>query len=100
MGYQPIYDGEFDLAISPDDGQALTCLLESVVKHKLYLINWASVGPAGGCPLVKLRGTRRQLLGWLNDYYDQSMVDFQRDNTSEAQTWANATEVFDISFVA
>lgn len=100
MGYQPIYDGEFDLAITSQNGQEMAGLLESVTRHKLFLVNWTTIGPAGGNPVVKLRGTRRQLLGWLNDYYDTSWLDFKRDDTSDAQTWINATEVFNIAFVA
>lgn len=96
MGYQPIYDGEFDLAVGPDE---ITDFLESITRHKIVLTGWLTSGPAGGNPLVKLRGTRRQFMGWFNDYYDPEFDAFQRV-ASDADTWANALEAYLLVFVA
>lgn len=98
MGYQPIYDGKFDLAINLGDD--LVELLNTVAQHKLMVTDWETNGPGGGCPTITLRGTRRQFIGWLNSYYDDKQVDFLRNPNSEADTWINAVEAYAIKFVA
>jgi hypothetical protein len=100
MGYQPIYEGEFDLIVPPDDAEELIDFLESVTSTKLMLMSWVTEGPAGGNPCVTLRGTRRQFITWFNGYYDKDCTDFQRDLKSDINTWENALDAYDIKFVA
>lgn len=101
MGYQPIYDGEFDLAVDMITGASdVITFLESIDGHKLMLTRWMTAGPGGGNPCVTLRGTRRQFIAWLNEYYDPDHEIFGRDENSEAATWANAIEHLNLRFVA
>jgi hypothetical protein len=97
MGYQPIYDGEFDV-VAYGTGELIE-LLEAIFEQKLVLIHWVTCGP-GGVPTIRLRGTRRQFMGWLEAYYDHEHEAFVRDEQSDAQTWMNAVEAYGFTFVA
>jgi hypothetical protein len=99
MGYQPIYDGEFDIFID-DAAVDVIQFLESVTRHKLILTGWVTDGPAGGNPMATLRGTRRQFMGWLNSYYDEARTAFDWVEDNDTQTWANAMATFGFKFVA
>jgi hypothetical protein len=110
MGYQPIYDGEFDVVVYNDETDrearadgltipTMTEVLESVFKHKLIMTNFVGTGP-GGHPAISIRGTRRQFLAWFNDFYDPDHGTFQRDECSDAATWANAVAAYGLTFVA
>lgn len=83
MSYQPIYDGEFD--VIAEDRVDLELLLEAVFRHKLMMIGWVTVGPGGGNPMITLRGTKRQFMGWVRDYYNDDLV--TEDQTDE-ELWA------------
>jgi hypothetical protein len=98
MSYQPIYDGEFDVVLS--DEQDVYGLLEAVFRHKLIVTGWVTVGPGGGNPSITLRGTRRQFMGWFNDYYDVDGTVFDRTDEGDSNAWANAVDAFSLKFVA
>jgi hypothetical protein len=68
MGYQPIFDGEFDdSALDLDNPKHFRKLLGSLQQHKLVLLKFDQNGTCG--PVVHIRGTRRQIVGWLRTYY-------------------------------
>lgn len=83
MGYQPIWDAEFELGLTNDGSQHIE-LLQSIFRHKLMITNYVHVGPGGGNPVITLRGTQRQFLGWLADYY---MVEAAEEGQEPADFW-------------
>lgn len=96
MGYQPIYDGEFDY----DYNFPTTQMLEEVFKHKMTVTGFLASGPGGGNPCISLRGTRRQFMAWFNEFYDADHNFFERVENSDAETWENAVEAYGLKFVA
>jgi hypothetical protein len=102
MGYQPIYEAEFDLAVG--EAEDYIDLLESVVRHKMMITGWLTHGPAGGNPMITLRGTRRQFIGWLDDYYDPDGNAVPRHENGvtlpDSTVWQSAKELFNFKFIA
>lgn len=97
MGYQPIYDGEFDIIC---DDNSLVDVLEQVFKHKMTVTGFLAIGPGGGNPCISLRGTRRQFMAWFNEFLDADHNFFERVENSDAETWENAVEAYGMKFVA
>lgn len=100
MGYQPIHDGKFDVAIDVNDGAEMLAMLNSVFKHKLMMLGFKVDGPAGGCPEITLRGTRRQFVAWLNDYYDADKNFVGNVDADDDSVWHAYREAGFFTFVA
>ncbi len=104
MGYHPLYDLNVDVALggAGDFGRELVELLEVIVKHKLTLIGWQTSGPGGGNPNVTVRGTRKQITAWINEYYDPDDEEYMVDpeTRSDADVWLNIVAAFNPTFVA
>ena len=100
MAYQPIWDGVYDLAIKYDE---IASVLEEVMKHKMVVVGWVTEGPAGGNPMITLRGTRRQHMAWLR-YYDegQEMIGQKDDGVAfdDDEAWHEYREMGFLTFVA
>ena len=72
MGYQPIWDGAFDVALG--DGTSLNDVLKSIFSRKMTLVNYKADGGAGH-PEFTMRGTRAQFLSWLRGFYMVGLAD-------------------------
>ena len=100
MGYQPIYDCEYDLAIGA--GEANVVLTEAM-KHKMMVCGWVDSGPAGGNPMITLRGTRRQHMAWLRSFYDPDEEIIGSNNGEsfdDDAAWHEYKEALNFTFVA
>ena len=97
MGCQPIWDCEYDLGIAPDEAFSV---LEEVFKHKMMVVGWVTNGPAGGNPMITLRGTRRQHVGWLRGFYDPSAEIIKNKALDDDAAWHEYRKILKFKFVA
>lgn len=97
MGYQPIHDGKFDVACESVDD--LTALLASVFERKLVIVGYNTDGDSGS-PEFTLRGTRRQLVSWLNDYYDPDQNAIGGPGLDDDAVWHAHNDMGAFTFIA
>ena len=97
MGYQPIWDCEYDLTFGADDASVV---LTAAMKHKMMVCGWVDSGPAGGNPMITLRGTRRQHMSWLETFYDPGQEIIGSNTIDDDEAWGEYQQVLNFTFVA
>ena len=91
MGYQPIYDGSFDVAL---DGITTSDVLVSAITRKLMIVGYKEDGGAGH-PEFVFRGTKNQLVQWLREFYGTAPSE-----STDDEVWAEAVDQDSIHQVA
>ena len=99
MGYSPIFDGSFDVAI--ESFSELSALIASVVDRKMIITNYKPNGGAGH-PEITMRGTRVQIVSWIDEYYagEVMLPTGSFEKTSNAEIWIEYVDTYGIKFVA